>query len=115
MIKDDPRIDQIKGCTQVYENFPKKGVNFLDIFPIVADSKILGLVTDIFAERLQNENIQYDKVFMLESRGFLFGVPLSQKTGKPCYPIRKKGKLPGECLGIAYGLEYGKDEIEVQK
>jgi len=49
MIKDDPRIDQIKGCTQIYENFPKKGVNFLDIFPIVADSKILGLVTDIFA------------------------------------------------------------------
>jgi adenine/guanine phosphoribosyltransferase-like PRPP-binding protein len=54
MIKDDPRIEQIKGCTQVYENFPKKGVNFLDIFPICADSRILGLVTDIFAERLEH-------------------------------------------------------------
>lgn len=49
MIKDDPRIDEIKATTQIYEDFPKKGVNFLDIFPIVADSRILGLVTDIFA------------------------------------------------------------------
>ena len=48
---------------------------------------------------------------MFESRGFLFGIPLSQKTGKPFYPVRKKGKLPGDCVGIAYGLEYGKDEI----
>jgi hypothetical protein len=49
MIQDDPRIDEIKGCTQVYYDFPKKGVNFLDIFPIVASPHILGLVTDIFA------------------------------------------------------------------
>ena len=42
-------------------------------------------------------------------------MPLSQKTGKPCYPFRKKGKLPGECVGIKYGLEYGNDEIEIQK
>lgn len=81
----------------------------MDVFPIVANPKTLGLVTDIFAERLEKENIKFDKLFMLESRGFLFAIPLSQKTGKHCYPIRKKGKLPGQCLSVSYGLEYGKD------
>ena len=104
MIKDDPRVEEIRAVTKIYEDFPKKGVNFLDIFPIVANTRALSLVTEIFIERLENQFVEYDKIFMLESRGFLFGVPLSQKTGKPCYPIRKKGKLPGECLGVGYGL-----------
>lgn len=52
MIKDDPRVEEIRAVTRVYEDFPKKGVNFLDIFPIVANSRTLSLVTDIFIERL---------------------------------------------------------------
>jgi adenine/guanine phosphoribosyltransferase-like PRPP-binding protein len=49
MIKDDPRLDQIRSVTQIYENFPKPGINFLDIFPIIANPTVLSLVTDIFA------------------------------------------------------------------
>jgi adenine phosphoribosyltransferase len=52
---------------------------------------------------------------MLETRGFLFAIPLSLKLNKPCYPFRKKGKLPGEVVGSKYGLEYGTDEIQIQK
>jgi len=52
---------------------------------------------------------------MLESKGFLFGPALSLATKKPCFPMRKKGKLPGECICQAYTLEYGKDVIEIQK
>lgn len=52
---------------------------------------------------------------MLESRGFLFAVPLSMKVNKPCFPFRKKGKLPGEVVGTKYSLEYGGDEIQIQK
>jgi adenine phosphoribosyltransferase len=54
-------------------------------------------------------------MFMLESKGFLFGPSLSLRVGRPCYPIRKKGKLPGQCEQLAYGLEYGSDVIEVQR
>ncbi len=53
MIKDDPRVDEIRAVTKIYEDFPKKGINFLDIFPIVANSRTLSLVTDIFIERLE--------------------------------------------------------------
>lgn len=52
---------------------------------------------------------------MLESKGFLFGPSLSLKVEKSCYPVRKKGKLPGECAELDYGLEYGTDTIEIQK
>lgn len=52
---------------------------------------------------------------MLESKGFLLGPPLSLRVNKPCYPIRKKGKLPGECFELSYGLQYGNDTIEIQK
>ena len=51
---------------------------------------------------------------MLESRGFLFAVPLSLKLNKPCYPFRKKGKLPGEVYTHTYDLEYGSDSIQIQ-
>ena len=51
---------------------------------------------------------------MLESRGFLFGPLLSIRLNKPCYPLRKKGKLPGNVTSLKYDLEYGKDELELQ-
>jgi adenine phosphoribosyltransferase len=66
-------------------------------------------VIDAFEKQLKN--VQYDKLFMLESKGFLFGPSLSLRVGKSCYPIRKKGKLPGECVELSYGLEYGSDII----
>ena len=81
----------------------------------MSEPKVLSLVTEIFSERLEKEKVDYNKIFMLESRGFLFAVPLSGKTGKPCFPFRKKGKLPGDCVSMGYGLEYGKDEIEIKK
>ncbi len=107
------REQQIRETTQIYKDFPKKGVDFLDIFPIIAKPSVMKLVIDIFTEQL--EKVDYNKIFMLESRGFLFAVPLSQRVGVPVYPIRKKGKLPGECVEKDYGLEYGKDVIEIQK
>ena len=104
---------KIQAATKRYQNFPKEGVEFIDIFPIVSEPEIFTLVIDIFAKQLTN--IEFNKMFMLESKGFLFGPSLSLKVGKPCYPIRKKGKLPGECEALSYGLEYGQDTIEVQK
>lgn len=66
-------------------------------------------VLDIFQAHLGK--VEFAKIFMLESRGFLFGVPLSLRMNKPCYPVRKKGKLPGLVSSFKYSLEYGFDEI----
>lgn len=109
---DQEVAKKIKDATKTYSNF-KKNVDFIDIFPIMANPPIFKLVIDIFAQRLAA--IDYDKIFMLESRGFLFGPTLSLQTGKGCYPIRKAGKLPGECEKLSYKLEYGEDTIELQK
>jgi adenine phosphoribosyltransferase len=68
---------------------------------------------EFFAAKLVN--VEYDKIFMLESRGFLLGVPLSLRVNKPSYPCRKKGKLPGDVIAYTYDLEYGTDSIEIQK
>ena len=104
-------IDKIKGATKSYTDF-KKDVIFIDIFPIVSDPQVYSLVLDAFEKRLKGVN--YEKMFMLESKGFLFGPALSLRVGKSCYPVRKKGKLPGKVEKLDYKLEYGEDTIEVQ-
>ena len=62
---------------------------------MVSDPEVYKLVLDCFVQRLKG--VQFDKMFMLESKGFLFGPALSLQVGKGCYPMRKKGKLPGKC------------------
>lgn len=81
---------KIKEATKTYKF---KGVDFIDIFPIMSNPPILKLVIDTFAQKLAT--LEYDKIFMLESRGFLFAPALTLQTGKGCYPVRKAGKLPG--------------------
>ena len=103
------KIEKIIKNTLVFDNFPKPGIKFYDIFSVVSQPEILKDLIDIFAAKLAN--VQYDKIFMLQSRGFLLGVPLSLKVNKPCYPFRKKGKLPGDVITYKYSLEYGTDEI----
>jgi adenine phosphoribosyltransferase len=110
-------IQLIKGATKTYHDFKKtkegKPVAFIDIFPIISNPQVYSLVIDAFVNRLQGVN--YSKMFMLESKGFLFGPALALKVGKGVYPMRKEGKLPGKCERLQYALEYGEDVIEVQK
>lgn len=103
------QVQKLLDAAEIYNDFPKPGVTFLNIMPIIGSPDLLNLTTDLFVDLLKN--VEFDKIFMLESRGFFFGIPLSLKTGKPCYPCRKKGKLPGELATTSYGLEYGQDTI----
>ena len=103
------QVQKLLDSMEIHENFPKPGVTFLNILPILANPDLLNLTTDLFVDLLKE--VEFDKIFMLESRGFLFGIPLSLKTGKPCYPCRKAGKLPGELASISYDLEYGSATI----
>ena len=110
-------VQLIRGATKTYHDFKKtkegNPVAFIDIFPIISNPAVYTLVLDAFVNRLQG--VQYNKMFMLESKGFLFGPALSLRVGKGCYPMRKEGKLPGQCEKLKYALEYGEDVIEVQK
>lgn len=92
-------------------NFPKEGVVFKDITPILADSKAINIVLDLFEKKLQDKQI--DKVVGMESRGFFFGTLLAQRLNAGFVPIRKPNKLPFDTIAQTYQLEYGQNQLEI--
>ncbi len=92
-------------------NYPKTGIVFKDITPLLADSKALNLVISTLAERLSKLEIDY--VAGIEARGFIIGAALSNELQKGFLPIRKPGKLPREVFKQSYQLEYGSDSLEI--
>lgn len=92
-------------------DFPKPGIVFKDITPMLADPKATKECIDRLARMVFPG--QVDRVAAIESRGFLFGVPLAQALGVGFTPIRKRGKLPWKTNRIEYSLEYGTDTLEV--
>ena len=92
-------------------DFPKPGVLFKDITPLLGDHAAFGAAIDRFAERYAAEPI--DVIAGIEARGFLFAAPLAATLGKPLVPMRKPGKLPWDTHSITYSLEYGEDAVEM--
>ena len=105
--------DQLDSVIREVPNFPKDGINFKDITPLLLNAELSLAITDAFIERLAK--LQIDAIVGVESRGFLFGFLLAIKMGIPFVPIRKAGKLPAETLKYKYDLEYGSAEVEVHK
>lgn len=93
-------------------DFPKPGILFKDISPLLASPEALRETVARFA-RLDFGGI--DKVAAIESRGFLFGAPLAIELGKGFVPIRKPGKLPWKTSRVEYVLEYGTDAVEIHE
>jgi adenine phosphoribosyltransferase len=102
---------QIKSAIRDIPDFPKPGIVFKDITPILKDPALCEKVIDAFVEQLKG--IRIDVVAGVESRGFLFGLTLACKLGVPFIPIRKAGKLPFTIKQKAYKLEYGTATIEM--
>lgn len=94
-------------------NFPEPGIIFRDITGILRDADGLKLSIDKIQEML--EGVEFDAVLGLESRGFIFGMPIAYNLHKAFIPVRKKGKLPRETVSEKYDLEYGTAEIEIHK
>ena len=94
-------------------DFPQPGILFRDITGILNDADGLKLTLKALYKAL--ENVEFDLIAGLEARGFLFGVSLAEHFHKPFVPVRKKGKLPRETVGVTYDLEYGQASIEVHK
>ncbi|MCO4293869.1 adenine phosphoribosyltransferase [Solitalea sp. MAHUQ-68] len=102
---------QIKAVIRDVNDFPKPGIVFKDITPIL---KHPGLCNDIAEEYVKRLNgVKIDEVAAIESRGFLFGMMIAHKLNVPFVPIRKKGKLPYKTIEQAYNLEYGQATLEV--
>jgi adenine phosphoribosyltransferase len=94
-------------------DFPKPGILFRDITPLLADPKAFHMVIDAFVERFIGQSV--DAVVAIDSRGFIFGAPLASRLNTAFVPARKPGKLPADTLSVEYGLEYGRASLEVHK
>ena len=97
------------------KDFPVKGIEFIDINPLILQKETLMEITDKFTDELKNKNIDY--IVMPEARGFLFGTLVAYKLNIGCIPVRKKGKLPPTTVAkqFDYEKEYGKDSLELPK
>ena len=102
---------QIKDAIRDIPDFPKPGIVFKDITPILKDPVLCDNIVDAFVEKLKGTRI--DVIAGVESRGFLFGLTLACKLGVPFIPVRKAGKLPFTIRQKAYKLEYGTAIIEM--
>jgi adenine phosphoribosyltransferase len=102
---------QIKSAIRDIPDFPKPGITFKDITPILKDPVLCENITQAFVQKLKHTRI--DVVAGVESRGFLFGLSLACRLGVPFAPIRKAGKLPYTIRQKAYSLEYGTAVIEM--
>jgi len=103
--------EKIKAAIRDIPDFPKPGIIFKDITPILKDPALCRQIVDAFAEKLSGTQI--DVIAGVESRGFLFGLMLAIKLDVPFVPVRKAGKLPYTIRQKAYKLEYGTAIIEM--
>ncbi len=103
--------EHLKESIRDVPDFPKKGIIFKDITPIMMNPELSNLVLDHLVDVYQNQSI--DAIAGIESRGFLFGYPLAMRLGIPFILVRKKGKLPYDKISHDYALEYGTASIEM--
>ena len=110
MSKD--RIEFKKYIRDVAD-WPKKGILFYDITPLLGDAEAFKTVVDAMAADFNGEGIQY--VVGTEARGFIFGAAVAAKLNVGFVPVRKKGKLPSKTVSVTYDLEYGTSTVEIHK
>ena len=104
---------QLKSYIRGIPDFPKPGILFRDITPLLNDATALKSAVDSLLE--QCEPLQPDVIVSVEARGFLLAAPLAYRMGKPLVPVRKQGKLPYRTYGASYDLEYGTDTLEIHR
>ena len=107
------KYEHLTESIRTVPDFPKPGIQFIDITTLIIRPRLFREVVDIFAEHYRNKNL--DKVVAIEARGFLFASALAYQLKAGIVPIRKPGKLPAETVKETYELEYGTDSIEMHK
>ncbi len=104
-------MDYIKSLIRDVPDFPKPGILFKDITPLLADAKGFRRTTELLAERIAAYKV--DGLVGIESRGFIFGAALAVHMNLPLQLVRKPGKLPYDKISRSYDLEYGSDTVEM--
>jgi adenine phosphoribosyltransferase len=104
-------VERLRAAVRDVPDFPKKGIVFKDITPILSDSGLFRASIDLFVERCRGREI--DKIVGIDARGFVFGSAVAYELGVGFVPIRKRGKLPYKTEIAKYSLEYGEAEMEM--
>ena len=105
-------VNKLKETILAVKDFPKPGIIFRDVTPLFSKPELVNEVIDIFVEYLKDKKV--DAIVGVESRGYLFGVPLALKLNKPFILVRKPNKLPRPTIKQEFDLEYGSSTLEVQ-
>jgi adenine phosphoribosyltransferase len=108
---DAAMIEKLRTGVRDVRDFPKKGIVFKDITPILSDQELFRASIDLFLARCSGKKI--DKIVGIDARGFLFGSAVAYELGVGFVPIRKRGKLPYKTEIAKYSLEYGEAEMEM--
>ncbi|MBI3073749.1 MAG: adenine phosphoribosyltransferase [Deltaproteobacteria bacterium] len=106
-------MDDWKRLIRDVPDFPKPGILFRDITPLLGSPQALGEVVAAFAERYKSRGIT--RIVAIESRGFIFGAPLALHMGVGFSPVRKPGKLPAKTVSVTYDLEYGEGTLQMHE
>lgn len=105
--------EELRDYIRDIPNFPKEGIIFKDITPLLKNSEAFNFVIREISSYFADKNIK--KVVSIEARGFIFGSAVAFQLGCGFVPVRKKGKLPYRVVSIEYELEYGKDVLEIHE
>ena len=104
-------VEQLKALIRDIPDFPKKGIVFRDITPLLADPAALALSIELMSNRYRGKRV--DVVVGAESRGFIFGTAIACAISAGFVPVRKPGKLPSSTVSCSYALEYGTDSLHM--
>lgn len=105
--------EKLKNVIRDIPDFPKEGIMFKDITPILAEPELVTEVVDYFVQKGKQDKV--DVIVGVESRGFLFGLLIAERMGVPFVPVRKAGKLPYKTISHSYNLEYGSATVEIHE
>lgn len=106
-------LDHIRATIRDVPDFPKPGILFKDITPVLADAALLARTIDGMIDA--TGVLKVDKVVGIDARGFIFGALIAERLGAGFVPVRKKGKLPWMTRGVDYSLEYGTNSVEIHQ
>ena len=106
-------MKDVPKSIRIIKDFPKKGIAFYDIASILADPKEFNNIINKMA--IEVKKLKANTIVGIDSRGFIFAAAVAYKLKLKLVMIRKKGKLPGKTLSTAYKLEYGRNQLEIQK
>ena len=104
-------MDQIAARIRAIEDFPKPGIIFRDIAPLLGDPRVMRLTVHALVHPFIDDHIDF--VAGMEARGFIFGALCAQELAVGFIPLRKPGKLPHRTTSVSYALEYGENSMEV--